>query len=64
MPARFAKDLRDALEKFDYRVAEELLDQVRSAEEAGYELTTREENLLNRLVRCVDTYRRASSHVG
>lgn len=63
MPAQFAKELRDALEKFDYPVAEDLLDQVRSAEEAGYELTTREENLLNRLVRCVATYRRASSHV-
>jgi hypothetical protein len=62
MAAKFAKDMRTALERFDYSRAENLLVVIREAEAAGYELTKREENLWQRLVRCVEQYRRASWH--
>jgi hypothetical protein len=61
--ARFFAELRAALENFDYQVAADLIARIQSAEAAGYELTTREEGLWNRLVRCVDQYLRAYRHV-
>jgi hypothetical protein len=63
MPAKFATELRNALDKFDYHSALGLVDRVREAEEAGYELTPREENLWKRLVSCIESYQRVSSHV-
>jgi hypothetical protein len=60
MAAQFAKDLRDALERFDYQAAENLMERIREAEEDGYELLRNEESLLARLVRCMEQFRRAA----
>jgi hypothetical protein len=62
MAAKFAKELRTALEKFDYQKADELTARVREAEEDGYELLRNEENLLARLVRCMEQFQRAAFH--
>lgn len=60
MASQFAKDLRAALEKFDYQAAESLMERIREAEEDGYELLRTEESLLARLVRCMEQFQRAA----
>lgn len=58
MAAQFKKKLQAALDKFDLTVAENLSEEVYDAELHGYKPTVQEERLWERLVNCIQTYRR------
>jgi hypothetical protein len=60
MAAKFAKELRAALEQFDYQNAEDLVFRICEEEVEGYELLRNEESLLARLVTCMEQFRRAA----
>lgn len=57
--SKFKEELQAALDRFDIIRAEAVADKVHEAEENGYELTAAEEKLLNKLTKCVQSYRRA-----
>lgn len=59
--ARYKTQLREALEKFDIHAAEKLVDDLVTAEEAGYVLTPAEHKLGVRLFACIDVYRRTAA---
>lgn len=54
-----AKRLKEALDKFDPKYAEQALSLLSDDEESGRETTKEEERLRNRLVKCLETYERA-----
>lgn len=58
MAAQFKDKLKDALEKFDVRLAERLGDEIYEAELSGYQLTPQEEKLWERLKNCMQAYYR------
>jgi hypothetical protein len=58
MAAQFKTRLKAALEKFDVAAAENLLEEIYDAELRGYTPTPQEERLWERLVNCIQTYRR------
>ena len=55
---QYKQRILNALEKFDVRQAEKLSDALHEAELAGYQLTKEEDQLWERLTRCIEMYRR------
>lgn len=58
--SKFKEELKAALDKFDIRHAEGVVDKVHAAETDGYEITTAEERLLVRLEKCIASYWRTA----
>jgi hypothetical protein len=58
MAAQFKKRLQAALDRFDLNTAENLSEEIYDAELHGYTPTAQEEKLWERLVKCVQAYRR------
>jgi hypothetical protein len=56
-----AKILMGALQKFDPKDAEKVLDILAEAEEKGHHTTSEEENLRSRLEKCLEAYNRTAS---
>lgn len=57
----YATRLKDILDKFDAREAERALDALADDEENGYPTSKKEEDLRDRLVRCLEAYGRTMS---
>lgn len=58
MAGRFRDELQHALDKFDVKRAEALIDKLHEAEENGYDVTPAEEKLWARLQKCIESFRR------
>lgn len=58
MAGKFREELKAALDRFDIHRAEALSEKLRAAEEQGYEVTTAELRLWDKLLRCVESFRR------
>lgn len=58
MAGKYKQRILNALEKFDVASAEWILDEVHEAERTGYQITQEEDQLLSRLTRCIEMYRR------
>ena len=58
---KFKDKLKNALEHFEPSAAEEVLEEINNAETDGYQLSTQESRLYDRLVRCIDSYNKTSS---
>lgn len=56
-----AERLKMALEKFDAKDAERVLDLLADDEEKGYTATGKEEGLRDRLIKCLEAYERTMS---
>lgn len=56
--SKFRDELQSALDRFDIKRAEALCDKLNEAEENGYEITTTEDRLWTRLVKCMESFRR------
>ena len=54
---KFRKRIKEALDSFDLNDAEDLLSEITAAQESGYSLSVQEVNLLDRLIKCVSSYR-------
>lgn len=63
MRAKFMDKLMYALEVFDLVNAETLMGEIHEAEWNGYVVTAGEARLLDRLSRCIDSYRRCSAAI-
>lgn len=60
MAARFREELQAALDKFDIRHAEEVVDKFHAAENDGYDSTAAEDKLMERLEKCIASYWRTA----
>jgi hypothetical protein len=60
MPKKITHALRmkEALNKFDSKQAEKVLDLLADAEDNGYSATNEENNLRERLLKCIEAYQR------
>jgi hypothetical protein len=58
MAAKYKQKLKNALERFDVANAENLVVDLAAAEEAGYECTIQERRLWDRLLKCIEQFRR------
>jgi mRNA-degrading endonuclease RelE of RelBE toxin-antitoxin system len=56
--SKFSKKIKSALDKFDSKVAEKVLDSIAEEEDEGYELTIEEVKLRERLTKCIEAYER------
>lgn len=56
--SKFRDELQAALDRFDIKRAEALCDKLHEAEQNGYEITTTEDRLWTRLVKCIESFRR------
>jgi hypothetical protein len=63
MAGQFKDKLQAALDTFDAKDAEQLLDDIYAAEESGYTLTATEDRLWVRLTTCLETYHRTSAAI-
>lgn len=61
--AKFTDKLKQALDNFDLVNAETLMEEIHEAEWNGYVVTAGEERLLDRLSRCIASYRRCSAAI-
>lgn len=52
----FEEPLKRELNKFDLESAHALVEKICDAEEAGHELSTVEQKLLDRLIICIESY--------
>jgi len=53
-----AKKIKMALDKFDIKEAEKVLDILADDEDKGYKTTKEEEKLRDRLFKCIEAYQR------
>lgn len=53
-----AKKIKGVLDKFDAREAERVLDTLSDDEENGYPTSNKEEELRDRLIKCLEAYER------
>lgn len=58
MAGKFREELKAALDRFDIHRAEALSDKLHTAEEQGYEATTAEMRLWDKLLKCIESFRR------
>lgn len=58
MAGRFREELKAALDRFDIHRAEALSDKLHAAEEQGYEVTVAEGRLWDKLLKCIESFRR------
>lgn len=59
----YAKRLKDSLNKFDPKDAERTLDLLADAEDQGHNTSKEENNLRERLIKCLEAYERTMFYI-